>query len=105
MYDGFSWSKDCMVIRNRADAVLLAHLRAGHTPLLKAYANPSTPDVDNRTLAAEVPRLDATRQNIFGSPSPPFKGLTTNSERVLALIRATLNNNINNNLPHFSCHR
>ncbi len=39
MYGGFSWSKDCMAIGNRADAVLLARLRAGHTPLLKAYAN------------------------------------------------------------------
>ncbi len=28
-----------MAISNRADAVLLARLRIGHTPLLKAYAN------------------------------------------------------------------
>ncbi len=35
---GFSLSKDCMAISNRADAVLLARLRAGHTPLLKACA-------------------------------------------------------------------
>ncbi len=36
------------------------------------------------------PRLDATRQNIFGSPSPPLKVLTTDPERVLALARVTL---------------
>ncbi len=39
VYGGFSWSKDCMATSNRADAVLLARLRAGHTQLLKAYAN------------------------------------------------------------------
>ncbi len=32
VYGGFSWSKDCKAISNRADAVLLARLRAGHTP-------------------------------------------------------------------------
>ncbi len=35
----FSLSKDYKAISNRADAILLARLRAGHTPLLKAYAN------------------------------------------------------------------
>ncbi len=39
MYGRFSWSKDCMTINNQADAVLLARLRGGHTPLLKYYAN------------------------------------------------------------------
>ncbi len=39
MYGGFSWSKDCMATSNRADAVLLARLRVGHTQLLKTYAN------------------------------------------------------------------
>ncbi len=42
----FSWSKDCMATANRADAVLLARLRAGHTPLLKAYANLLDPSSD-----------------------------------------------------------
>ncbi len=36
------------------------------------------------------PRLDATRQNIYGSPSPPLKVLTTDPDRVLALTRVTL---------------
>ncbi len=83
------------------DAVLLARLRAGHTPLLKAYANLLDPSADPLCpLCKEEPqtiehwlrsnRLDATRQNIFGSPSPPLKVLTTDPERVLALARVTL---------------
>ncbi len=102
MYGGFSWSKDCMVTSNRADAVLLACLRAGYTSLLKAYANLLDPSADPlcplrkeepQTIEhwlQRCPRLDATRQNIFGSPSPSLKVLTTNSERVLALARVTL---------------
>ncbi len=46
MYCGFSWSNDCMTTSNRVDAVLLARLRAGHTPLLKAYANLLDPYAD-----------------------------------------------------------
>ncbi len=102
MYGGFSWSKDCMVTSNRADAVLLARPRAGHTPLLKAYANLLDPSADPQCpLCKEepqtiehwlrrCPRFDGTRQNIFGSPSPPLKVFTTDPERVLALARVTL---------------
>ncbi len=102
VYGGFSWSKDCMATSNRADAVLLARLRTGHTPLLKAYANLLDPFADPLCpLCKEEPqaiehwlrrchRPDATRQNIFGSRSPPLKALTTDPERVLALARATL---------------
>ncbi len=102
VYGGFSWSKDCMATSNRADAVLLGRLRAGHTPLLRVYANLLDPSADPLCpLCKEepqkiehwlrrCPRLDVTRQNIFGSPSPPLKVLTTDSERVLALARATL---------------
>ncbi len=46
VYCGFSWSKDCTATSNRADASLLARLRAGHTPLLKAYANLLDPSAD-----------------------------------------------------------
>ncbi len=100
VYGGFSWSKDCMATSNRANAVLLARLRAGHTPLLKAYANlldPSTNPLcplckeEPQTIEhwlRRCPRLDATKQNIFGNPSPPLKVLTTDPERVLALARA-----------------
>ncbi len=93
--------EDCMVTSSRANAVLLVRLRAGHTPLLKAYANLLDPSADPLCpLSKEepqtvehwlrrCPRFDATRQNIFGSPSPPLKVLTTDPERVLALARVT----------------
>ncbi len=64
VYGGFPWSKNCMAISNRADTVLLARLRAGHTPLLKAYAyllrRPTVPSLSrgatgNRTRAADMP--------------------------------------------------
>ncbi len=41
----FSWKADCIATSNRTDTVLLAHLRSGLTPFLKAYAhllNPTT---------------------------------------------------------------
>ncbi len=40
MYGGFSWSKDCKAISNRADAAFIVCLQACHTPILKTYANP-----------------------------------------------------------------
>ncbi len=102
MNGGFSWSKDCMATSSRVDAVLLARLLAVHTPLLKAYANLPDPSAGPLCpLCKEEPqtiehwlrrclRLDATRQNIFGSTSPLLKFLTTDPERVLALARVTL---------------
>ncbi len=77
-------------------------LQASHTPLLKAYAYLLDPSTDplrpiwkakSQTIEHWLRRctgLDATRQNIFGSPSPPLKVLTTDPERVLALARVTL---------------
>ncbi len=85
-----------------ARVTYLACLRAGHTPLLKEYANLLDPSADplcplckEEPQAIEhwlrrCPRLDAIRQNIFGSPSPPVKVLTTDPERVLAPARVTL---------------
>ncbi len=67
--------------------------------LLKAYANlPNTSADPLRPLCAEepqaieylvwkCPRLDATQQNIFASPSPLIQVLTTEPETVLALAR------------------
>ncbi len=46
MYGGFSWSKDCTATSNRADAIILARLLAGHTPLLKTYTNLIDPSTD-----------------------------------------------------------
>ncbi len=77
-------------------------LATGHTPLLKAYANLLDPSADplcplckeelqtTEHWLRRCPRLDATRQNIFGSPSPPLKVLATDPERVLALTGVTL---------------
>ncbi len=91
-----------MAISNRADAVLLVHIRAGHIPLLKAFANLLDPSADSLCpLCKEEPQtielwlrrcpsIDATRQNTLGNPSPPLKVLTTDPETVLALARVTL---------------
>ncbi len=91
-----------MDISNQADAVHLARLRAGHTPLLKAYANllnlsadPLFPVCKEEPQTIEhwlrrCPRLDATGQNISGSYSPPLKALTIDPERLSALARVTL---------------
>ncbi len=91
-----------MATNKRADVVLLVRLRAGHTPLLKDYANLLDPSAGPLCpLYKEEPqtiehwlrrclRLDATRQSIFGSPSPHLKVLTNDPERVLALARVTL---------------
>ncbi len=96
VYGGLSWSKDCMATSNRADVVLLAHLRASHTPLLRAYANLLDPSAiplcplckeEPQTIEHWLRRCPRTRQNIFGSPSPPFKVLPTAPEGVLALAR------------------
>ncbi len=46
MNGGFSRSKNCKAISNRADAVILARLRAGHILLLKACANLLTSSTD-----------------------------------------------------------
>ncbi len=86
---------------NRTDAVLLARLRAGPTPLLKAYAHLLDPAADPtcplcteepQTLEhwlQRYPNLDVLRQHIFGIPSPPLDVLTTDPKKVLALARAT----------------
>ncbi len=42
-----SWSKDCIATSSYAGVVLLARLRTGHTPLLKAYANLLDPSGDS----------------------------------------------------------
>ncbi len=88
-----------MAISSRADAVPLARLRAGHTLLLKDYVNlldfsadPLSPLCKEEPQAVEhwlrtCLRPNATRRNIFGSPSSVLNVLTTDPERVLALAR------------------
>ncbi len=89
------------LFQNGATRFVKANLRRRvDTPLLKAYANLLDPSADSlcplckeepqtiEPLLRRCPRLDATRQNIFGSPSPPLKVLTTDPERLLPLARA-----------------
>ncbi len=90
-----------MATSNRADAVLQARLRAGHTPLPKAYTNLLDPAADPTCPLCKVepqtlehwlqrwPNPDVLRQHTFGSPSPPIGVLTTDPEKVLALARLT----------------
>ncbi len=86
----------------RRDAVLLAHLRAGHTPLLKAYANqlnmtvePKCPSCGEEPQTVEhwlqrCPNAVALRQQLFGELSPPLSVLSLSPGSVLALDRKTL---------------
>ncbi len=91
------------ITRPLADAALLACLGAAHTSLLKAFANildpssagPSCPlcKAEPQTIEhwqRRCPRLNATRQNIFGSPSLPLKVVTTDPEWAPTLERATI---------------
>ncbi len=77
VYGSFFWSKACKAIKNRADAVLLAHLRAGHTPFLIEYTNFLNSSVDpSCPLCKEEPRiikhwLWKRRKRDATSPSPP----------------------------------
>ncbi len=97
----FSWPTNCRAVSSRRDAVFRARLRAGHTPLLKAYANqldkivdPKCPSCGEEPQTVEhwlqrCPNVVALRQKLFGEPSPPLSVLTTNPGSVLALARKT----------------
>ncbi len=97
-----SWPTDCRAVSSRRDAVLLARLRSGHTPLLKVYANqldttvdPKCPNCGEEPQTVEhwlqrIPNAVALRQKPFGEPSPPLSVLATNPGSVLALASNTL---------------
>ncbi len=53
VYEHYSWKVDCIAISNRADAVLLAPLRSGHVPLLKAYDHLLDPAADPTYLLSK----------------------------------------------------
>ncbi len=86
----------------RRDAVLLALLRAGVTPLLKAYANQLDATVDLKFPGCgeepqtqghwlqRCPNAVVVRQQLFGESSPSLSVLTTNLGSVLAHARTTL---------------
>ncbi len=93
VYGSFSWSKGYKAIssppcatscRSHSYANLLGPIADTLCPLYK-----EEPQAIEHWLR-RCPGLDATRQNIFGSPCPPLKVLTTDPERVLALARITL---------------
>ncbi len=98
----FSWPTDCRVVSSLRDAVLLAHLRAGQTSLLKGYINqldttvdPKCPSYGEEPQTVEhwlqrCPYAVALRHRLFGYPFPPLSVLTTNPDSVLALARKTL---------------
>ncbi len=100
-YENFARNAGSISTSNRADVVILARLRLGYMPLLKAYANLLCPAADStcslfkeKSQTVEhwlqrCPSLDVLRQHTFGSPSPPLGVLTTDPEKVLALARAT----------------
>ncbi len=102
VYGGFYWTKDRKAISNHSDLFLLACLRAGHAPLMKAndnlldsLADPPCPLRKGKPQKTEhwlwrCPRLDGTTQDIFGSSSLPPRALILDTERVLALARVTL---------------
>ncbi len=81
VHENLSWKADCTATSNRADAVLLARLRAGHMPILKAYAHLLDPaDDPTQTVEHWLQRcssLDVLRQHTLGSPLPPLGVLTT----------------------------
>ncbi len=108
------------VVSTRRDAVLLTRLRAGHTPLFKAYGNqldttvdPKCPSCGEEPQTVErwlqrCPNAVAVRQQLFGEPPPSLSVLTTNPGSVLALARKTLLQgpyvtylNNNNIIAHF----
>ncbi len=98
----FSWPTDCRAASTRRDAVLLVRLRAGYTPLPKAYANQIDTTVDYKCPSCveepqtaehrpqRSPNAVALRQQIFSKLSPPLSVLTTDPGSVLALARKIL---------------
>ncbi len=94
----FSWKADCTANSNRVDAVLLSRLRLGHMSRLKACAHllypaagPTCPMCKGEPQTLQhwqqrCPNLEVLRQRTFGSPSSRLGVLTTDPERVLALV-------------------
>ncbi len=102
LYQAWKWPASCSSIRQEIHTVLLARLRAGHTPLLKAYVNQLDMTIDPKCHSCgeepqtvehwlqRCPNAVALRQQLFGEPSPPLSVLTTNTSSVLAHARKTL---------------
>ncbi len=103
VYGHFYKKADCITTSNRVDAVLLAHLRSGHTLFLKAFAHlldsaadPLCPlcKEEQRTLEywlQRCPNFDVLRQPTCSCPSPPRGVLVNDPEKVPTSISTTTN--------------
>ncbi len=81
VYEHFSWKAHCIATSKRANAVLLARLRAGQTPLHKAYAHLLDPAAD--------PTCPLCKEEPQTLGNTPLVVLRPHSEKVLAQARAT----------------
>ena len=99
-YKGYSEKRDGQQIKSRADATLLAQLRAGHCRHLRAYAslmdpsvNPNCPSCQQEAHTLEH-WLDcqstlALRQEAFGSTETRLEWLSEEPALSVALARKT----------------
>ncbi len=92
----FSRLADCRGASTQRDSVLLARLRAGHTPnQLGTTVDPKFSSCGEEPQTVEhwlrwCPNAVALGQHLFGEPSTPLFVLTTNSGSVQAHARKTL---------------
>ncbi len=94
VYGDLSWPKICKAISNRVDAVRLAYLQGDDKPAesegqsLQVLHKPTVLPLLRKIkfCLRGCPKLYAKRQDIFGSPTPPLKVLTT-PEMILALAK------------------
>ena len=104
IYSHYRPSIDAEQITKRADEVLLARLRAGHHPSLRAYLHRLDPDVDptcpscnkdQHTLqhwTISCPAGERIRQQMFGYHRERLEWLATHLKTVVAYARKTLVN-------------
>ena len=100
-YAGYSEKRDAEQVKTRADATLLAQLRAGHSRHLRAYAslmdpsvNPNCPSCQEEAHTLEH-WLDcqstlAVRQELFGDTETRLERLSEEPALSVALARRTL---------------
>ena len=102
VYESLSISRDKEEIKNRKDAVLLARLRSGHHPGLRAWVHRVDPQVDPSCYICGDPNMDlshwlvkcpgvsAERMTRFGSHLGSLDWLCKEPAKSVALARATL---------------
>ncbi len=89
----FSWPTDSRAASTRLDTGLLDHVRADHTPHLKAFANRLDTMVNPKCPSqGEEPQTEEHRQQLFGEPSPPRRGATDSiSVKICRMCNMLLN--------------